>query len=288
MKGSLKEFFSQEIVVPKDTTFTTDSTFRGFRINTAGSTRHGGQKKICRPWMASLLKILQYAYHRKDWRAFNIKLNVMPCALQHLDEPLALEGRELISLILNQVAKDVKSYCGYYRIHLERDVVNEGGYHYHIALVAKGIQSEAAIEIAFRAVQKAFSKYVNSYINFIAPDIARVKNKEDREYFEALGIKPDGSKKFLELDSDASYEYMAFVYSYHAKLYTKEFLIKEKIKIASGNRIKSWHKGIHQRPRSQHSVDGSLYLRARPEGEINLIHQIKHETFRSDLSNYFS
>ena len=246
MKGYLKETFNKEIVVPKDTTFTTESTFYGLKINNGGVARHGGHRKVCRAWMAHIFKLLQYAYHRVGWKAFNIILRVLPKDRQHSNEALALEGRDLFSKILEQVKKDVKSYEGFYRIHLERDEINNGGYHYHGALVARGLQSTSAIEIAFKKVQEKYTKYSNASLVFSAPDIRLVKNEVDKEYFKVLGITANGSRKFLELNSDVAFEYMAYVYSYHAKLYTKESLIRNKITIASGNRMKPWSKGIHR------------------------------------------
>lgn len=272
MKGYLEEIFNKEIVVPKDTAFTTEPTFYGLKINAGGVASHGKQKQVCRSWMANLAKLLQYAYHRIGWKAFNIVLNVLPKDRQFLNEALAREGRDLISLILAQVKKDVKSYEGLYRIHLERDVLNGGGYHYHLALVARGLQSEQAIEIAFRKVQEKYPTYANSSLNFIAPDISRVRNEDDRKYFQVLGITADGSRKFLELSSDVSFEYMAYVYSYHAKLHTKESLIADRITIASGNHMKLWSKGVHRNTDCQQQMEAKLCRAVGLNAEGQLIH----------------
>ena len=272
MKGYLKENFNKEVVVPKDTTFTTESTFYGLKINNGGVARHGGRKKVCRAWMAHIFKLLQYAYHRVGWKAFNITLRVLPKDRQHLNEALALEGRDLLSKVLEQVKKDVKSYDGFYRIHLERDEINNGGYHYHSALVARGLQSTSAIEIAFRKVQEKFPKYANASLVFSAPDLRLVKNREDREYFKALGITADGSQKFLELNSDVAFEYMAYVYSYHAKYYTKESLIKNKITIASGNRMKHWSKGIYRNADYEQPAEMVFCRTVGLNAEVQLIH----------------
>lgn len=246
MKGYLNEIFNTDFVAPKDSSTTTDSVLHGIKINAGGKALHGGNKEVRIDWMIGLLKILQYAYHRpgSDWLAFNIKINVLPKSLQYLDQDLSLRGRELWRLIMKQVSKDTTRFDGNYRIHLEQDEANDGGYHYHIALVATGIKSETAIELAFRKVQSKHPEFSNACLEFIRPDINRVRNEDDRYYFEKLLVKPNASLNFMQLDSDAAFEYMAFVFSYHAKLYTKEGLLRDGVAVASGNHLKDFRKGL--------------------------------------------
>lgn len=269
-KGYLAGLFNTDITVSKDVTYVKDCHYRGLNINAGSVGRHGNLNQCGRPWLDQLLRMLQYAYLRNgsQWIAMHVKIHVLPREMQEHDIPLALAGKELLDLVLEEVKKHNQRLICNFRVFLEKKELNpfdepvlevdqdgnlkeenEGGYHQHCTLIATGIRSHAALEIAFRSVKKKHPKFQHACMEFVSPDIKRVADKELQAFFRSEGIIPNGHSKHLSLNSDAAYEYAFYWLSYCCKKYTKELLGKEGRgwKISRGNRMKDPRKGIHSK-----------------------------------------
>jgi len=209
--------------------------FNGLRVNGGSEAR-----LLVSSYLQNMFDLFQHAYLTRGnrWKAYHLKIHVLPTHMQHHDPDLAMDGRRLMRLVHYEINRSNKSYGGFYRITLERDVKNNGGYHYHVALIAKNIKDHIAIETSFRNIKNKHAEYNNATLDIIAPDLKRVSNEYDRSYFLTLGVSFDGSKKYLDLSNDVDFEYGFYWFSYHCKYATKESLIgNKKFIVNSGTSI---------------------------------------------------
>lgn len=250
-EGYFYELMCQEFKDSRSTRFIQKDRFKGFKVNANKTAQDGSVTNIHYNWMLDYLRMFQWFYHReKETLAFNLRLGVMPAPMQAEleDDAVLFDVKDLLRLVLDEVARNVKgfdyAYCGC----IERDDLSNDEHaavHMHAGLLTHGLRNAQAIKAAFHKVRSSHKKFKDAYLVTVPFDFSfRTRRQEDKNYFLEKGLDIKGAPAALVLDSDTRYEYAIFCFSYHCKQMTKESLIKEGRRILSKSKPRDFLKGL--------------------------------------------
>lgn len=274
------ELMCQEFKYSGSHRFIQSDEFKGFKVNAGNEAQDGAITSIHTHWMTKYLKMFQWAYHREEMLAINLRLGVMPAAMQACmhdkdKKKLIASTKKLLRLVMEYVVAKVEGFKYVYCGCLEFDSINKrqgAGLHMHAGLIAHGLRGVGAIKAAFYEIRKKYREFNDAYLDFVPFDFyGRTKRKEDRDYFISRGLKIKESPEFLNLNDDVDYEYAIFVFSYHCKKMSKESLMLERNHILTTSGIPEFCKFlslgkqdlIHQTQIKMKSAanDGELWVK---------------------------
>lgn len=235
-QGYLFELMCQEFKYSGTQRFVAVSEFKGFKVNSGREAQDGSITSIHTHWMTQYLRALQWGYFREETMAINLRLGVMPAAMQAglsawKKKQLIASTKKLLRLVVAGVEANVKGFKYAYSGCIEFDTLGkheDAGLHLHAGLIAHGLNSADAIKAAFYEIRKHNKEFKDAYLDFVPFDFhGKTKRQADRDYFTNRGLNIEGKPDFLKLDSDVDYEYAIFVFSYHCKKMSKEQLMRE-------------------------------------------------------------
>lgn len=233
-QGYLFELMCQEFKYSGSQRFVAVSDFKGFKVNAAREGLDGSMTSIHTHWMTQYLRAFQWAYFREEMIAVNLRLGVMPAAMQAglsdwKKKQLIASTKKLLRLVVAGVESKVAGFKSVYCGCIEFDVLNkheDAGLHLHAGLIAHGLNSADAIKAAFYEIRKTRKEFKDAYLDFVPFDFhGRTKTQADRDYFTSRGLNIQGKPTYLDLKTDADFEYAIFVFSYHCKKMSKEQLM---------------------------------------------------------------
>ena len=230
-QGYLFELMCQEFKYSGTQRFVAVNEYKGFKVNAGREAQDGSITSIHTHWMTQYLRAFQWAYHREEMMAINLRLGVMPAAMQAglsawKKKQLIASTKKLLRLVVAGVEANVAGFKYAYSGCIEFDSLGkheDAGLHLHAGLIAHGLNSADAIKAAFYDIRKAHKEFKDAYLDFVPFDFhGKTKRQADRDYFTNRGLNIGGKPDFLKLDSDVDYEYAIFVLSYHCKKMSKE------------------------------------------------------------------
>ncbi len=232
--GYLFELMCQEFKYSGSQRFIEVSEFKGFKVNAGREAKDGSITSIHTHWMTQYLRAFQWAYHREEMMAINLRLGVMPAAMQaglseSKKKKLIADTKRLLRLVMAGVEANVAGFKYAYSGCIEFDSLGkheDAGLHLHAGLIAHGINDASAIRKSFYDLRKDNKEFHDAYLECVPFDFyGKTRRQADRDYFTNRGLNIEGKPDFLKLDSDVDYEYGIFVFSYHCKKMTKEQLM---------------------------------------------------------------
>lgn len=253
-QGYLFELMCQEFKYSGSQRFVAVSEFKGFKVNAAREGQDGSITSIHTHWMTQYLRAFQWAYHREEMIAVNLRLGVMPAAMQAglsdwKKKQLIASTKKLLRLVVAGVQAKVAGFKSVYCGCIEFDVLHkheDAGLHLHAGLIAHGLNSADAIKAAFYEIRNSHKEFKDAYLDFVPFDFhGRTKRQADRDYFIGRGLKIEGKPKYLNLRTDADYEYAIFVFSYHCKKMSKEQLMLQGNQILISSIVDDFTKNLH-------------------------------------------
>lgn len=239
-QGYLFELMCQEFKYSGTQRFVAVNEYKGFKVNAGREAQDGSITSIHTHWMTQYLRAFQWGYFREETMAINLRLGVMPAAMQAglsdwKKKQLIASTKKLLRLVVAGVEANVKGFKYAYSGCIEFDTLGkheDAGLHLHAGLIAHGLNSADAIKAAFYEIRKHNKEFKDAYLDFVPFDFhGKTKRQADRDYFTNRGLNIEGKPDFLKLDSDVDYEYAIFVFSYHCKLKSKEQLMLNKHQI---------------------------------------------------------
>lgn len=273
------ELMCQEFKYSGSQRFIQSDEFKGFKVNAGSEAQDGAITSIHTHWMTKYLKMFQWAYHREEMLAINLRLGVMPAAMQaglsaRKMKQLIASTKRLLRLVVAGVKANVAgfkyAYCGC----IESDAINKhkgAGLHMHAGLIAHGLNSADAIKTAFYEIRKEHKEFKDAYLDCVPFDFhVRTRRQADRDYFTARGLKITGKPDYLGLKSDVDYEYAIFVFSYHCKKMTKEQLMLDGNQILSSSLVDDFCKFL---PRHKQELIKQTQLKRK--SSANDAHMLK-------------
>lgn len=237
-QGYLFELMCQEFKYSGTQRFVAVNEYKGFKVNAGREGLDGSMTSIHTHWMTQYLRAFQWAYHREEMIAVNLRLGVMPAAMQaglseSKKKKLIADTKRLLRLVMAGVEANVAgfkyAYCGC----IEFDSLGkheDAGLHMHVGLLAHGINDAAAIKKSFYDLRKDKNNkdFRDAYLECVPFDFyGKTRRQADRDYFTNRGLKIEGKPTYLKLKTDADFEYAIFVLSYHCKKMSKEQLMRE-------------------------------------------------------------
>lgn len=253
-QGYLFNLMCQEFKYSGTQRFVAVSEFKGFKVNAAREGLDGSMTSIHTHWMTQYLKMFQWAYHREQMIAVNLRLGVMPAEMQAglsdwKKKQLIASTKKLLRLVVSGVESKVAGFKSVYCGCIEFDVLNkheDAGLHLHAGLIAHGLNSADAIKAAFYEIRKGNKEFKDAYLECVLFDFyGKTKRQADRDYFTNRGLNIEGKPDFLKLDSDVDYEYAIFVLSYHCKKMSKEQLMLQGNQILISSIVDDFTKNLH-------------------------------------------
>lgn len=243
-QGYLFELMCQEFKYSGTQRFVAVSDFKGFRVNAAREGLDGSMTSIHTHWMTQYLRAFQWAYFREEMIAVNLRLGVMPAAMQAgltdwKKKQLIASTKKLLRLVVAGVEANVKGFKYAYSGCIEFDFLGkheDAGLHLHAGLLAHGLNSANAIKASFYEIRKNHKEFKDAYLDFVPFDFyGKTRRQADRDYFTNRGLNIEGKPDFLKLKTDADFEYAIFVLSYHCKKMSKEQLMLEGLQILTSS-----------------------------------------------------
>lgn len=235
-QGYFFELMCQEFKYSGTQRFVAVNEYKGFKVNAGREGLDGSMTSIHTHWMTQYLRAFQWAYFREEMIAVNLRLGVMPAAMQAgltdwKKKQLIASTKKLLRLVVAGVEANVKGFKYAYSGCIEFDSLGkheDAGLHLHAGLIAHGLNSADAIKAAFYDIRKAHKEFNDAYLDFVPFDFhGKTKRSADRDYFTNRGLKIEGKPTYLKLKTDADFEYAIFVFSYHCKKMSKEQLMRE-------------------------------------------------------------
>lgn len=229
--------FDSVVNIPKDMGFHAKPKFYGLYVNAGYETSNGEIASVERRSMSQMFKMFQHmrAVPGYRWCAGHMRLTVVSKDRQQGREELAKSGPAFLTKLMKEVQRSIPRANLFYRWHLEWS--ETAGYHFHVAVFfnANQIQGSDAFMASFHKVKDANPEYAYATAQFVSPSIERISQEEVEEYFLNNGLKLDGSKNYLSLETALQQEFAFYWFSYMCKKYTKEKIIEEGRKISGGS-----------------------------------------------------
>lgn len=236
--GCLKfDGFNSVVKVPKDMGFHEKPEFYGLHVNAGYETKRGEIASVERRSMAQMLRMFQHVHAVPSyrWCVGHMRLTVVSREQQQGREELAKSGPAFLTKLMKEVQRNIPRANLYYRWHLEWS--EAAGYHFHVAIFfnSNQIQGTDALMVSFHTVKKSSPDYSFATAQFIFPGIKRIKQEEVKDYFLSNGLKLDGFKDYVSLETEIKREFAFYWLSYMCKKFTKEKIIEEGRKISGGS-----------------------------------------------------
>lgn len=229
--------FNSVVKIPKDMDFHEEPEFYGLHVNAGYETKRGDIASVERRAMAQMFRMFQYVHAVPGyrWCVAHMRLTVVSKDKQQGREALAKDGPAFLTKLMKEVEKRIPRANLYYRWHLEWS--ETAGYHFHVAIFfnSNQIKNTDAFMASFHMVKNSSLEYSFATAQFISPDIARIKQEEVKAYFLSSGLRLDGSKEYVCLESEIQREFALYWLSYMCKKYTKEKIIEEGKRISGGS-----------------------------------------------------